>query len=208
MSSGGRGLVLRAALPHHVPAHRAVRHLRADVEQLRRAVDRVEVLGEGLPTPTRCPRDSAAPGMSSTPSIRPMSHSCGRACTGANPTPQLPITIVVTPCQHVGVSSGSQVTWPSKCVCTSTKPGVTSAPSASTVSRALPVDRADLGDDAVGDRDVGGAAGRAGPVDDRAALDHEIVHVSAAPRRRLVRHRTKRSGSSSAAKWPPRSKRV
>src|SRR5262249_46783180 len=54
------------------------------------------------------------------------------------PTPQLPITTVVTPCQQLGVSIGSQVTWPSKCVCTSTKPGVTSAPSASTVVRALP----------------------------------------------------------------------
>src|SRR5262245_53161148 len=84
------------------------------------------------------PSDNAAPGMSSTPSIRPISHSCLSGLTGAKPTPQLPITIVVTPCQHVGVSSGSHVTCPSKCVCTSTKPGVTSAPSAGTVSRARP----------------------------------------------------------------------
>ena len=59
------------------------------------------------------PADSAAPGMSSTPSIRPMSHSCRSGATGAKPTPQLPITTVVTPCQHDGVSSGSHVTWPS-----------------------------------------------------------------------------------------------
>ena len=51
MSSGVAGFVLRAALAHHVRAHRAVRHLRADVEHLRRAVDRVEVLGEVLPLP-------------------------------------------------------------------------------------------------------------------------------------------------------------
>src|SRR5437868_4431960 len=76
--------------------------------------------------------------MSSTPSMRPMSHACRSGLTGAKPTPQLPITIVVTPCQQLGVSIGSQVTWPSKCVCTSTKPGVTSAPSASTRSRAAP----------------------------------------------------------------------
>src|ERR1700719_2615581 len=76
--------------------------------------------------------------MSSTPSIKPMSHAWRSGFTGANPTPQLPITIVVTPCQQLGVSSGSQVTCPSKCVWTSTKPGVTSAPSASTVSRAFP----------------------------------------------------------------------
>ena len=75
------------------------------------------------PTPTGCPSDSAAPGMSSTPSISPISHSCLSGCTGAKPTPQLPMTTVVTPCQHDGVSIGSQVIWPSKCVCTSTKPG-------------------------------------------------------------------------------------
>jgi len=55
------------------------------------------------------PTERAAPGMSSTPSIRPMSHSWRSGFTGANPTPQLPITTVVTPCQHDGVSSGSHV---------------------------------------------------------------------------------------------------
>src|SRR6516225_4822168 len=74
--------------------------------------------------------------MSSTPSMSWTSQSSAPGRTGAKPTPQLPITTVVTPCQHVGVSSGSHVTWPSKCVWTSTKPGVTSAPSASTFSRA------------------------------------------------------------------------
>ena len=81
----------------------------------------------------------------------------GRA--GAKPTPQLPNTTVVTPCQQVGVSSGSQVIWPSKCVWMSTKPGVTSRPSASIVRRASVLASApasvDLGHDAVGDRDVG-----------------------------------------------------
>ena len=32
-----------------------------------------------------------------------MSHSCRSGRTGAKPTPQLPITTVVTPCQHDGV---------------------------------------------------------------------------------------------------------
>ena len=59
------------------------------------------------------PSDSAAPGMSSTPSISPISQSCLSGCTGAKPTPQLPITTVVTPCQHDGVSIGSHVIWPS-----------------------------------------------------------------------------------------------
>ena len=55
------------------------------------------------------PSSSAAPGMSSTPSISWIrkSRSSGRA--GAKPTPQLPITTVVTPCQPDGETSGSQV---------------------------------------------------------------------------------------------------
>ena len=79
--------------------------------------------------------------MSSTPSIRPISQSWRSGCTGAKPTPQLPITTVVTPCQPDGVSSGSHVTWPSKWVWTSTNPGVTRAPSASIVCRAGPSTR-------------------------------------------------------------------
>ena len=59
--------------------------------------------------PHLMPSLSAAPGMSSTPSIKPMSHSCLSGRTGANPTPQLPMTTVVTPCQHDGVSVSSQV---------------------------------------------------------------------------------------------------
>ena len=76
--------------------------------------------------------------MSSTPSISCTSQASSPARTGAKPTPQLPPTTVVTPCQLDGVSQGSQVAWPSKCVWTSTKPGVTSRPSASTVRWARP----------------------------------------------------------------------
>ena len=66
-----------------------------------------------LSHPQRMPSDRAAPGMSSTPSISPMSHSWRSGATGAKPTPQLPMTTVVTPCQHDGDSSGSHVAWPS-----------------------------------------------------------------------------------------------
>jgi hypothetical protein len=51
--------------------------------------------------------------MSSTPSMSPMSHSRRSRLAGAKPTPQLPKTTVVTPCQHVGASSASQVACPS-----------------------------------------------------------------------------------------------
>ena len=50
---GGRGdrVFLGAARAHHPDAQRAVRHLRADVDCQRRARERVEVLGKGLPLP-------------------------------------------------------------------------------------------------------------------------------------------------------------
>ena len=52
MSSAVAGSLLRAALAHHVAAHRAVRHLRADVDARAACVSSdVEVLGEGLPAP-------------------------------------------------------------------------------------------------------------------------------------------------------------
>ncbi len=55
---------------------------------------------------------------------------------GASVKPQLPITTLVTPCQHEQVPSGSQKTWASMWVCPSTKPGDTTWPSASITSRA------------------------------------------------------------------------
>ena len=55
----------------------------------------------------------AVPGMSSTPSISSMRKLSAPGRTGAKPTPQLPITTVVTPCQLDGVTSASHVTCPS-----------------------------------------------------------------------------------------------
>jgi hypothetical protein len=43
------------------------------------------------------PSLSTVPGMSSTPSITLISHSRRSGLTGAKPTPQLPMTAVVTP---------------------------------------------------------------------------------------------------------------
>ena len=97
ISSGVAGSLRRAPLPHRVRAHRAVRHLHADVDAelpARRA--RRGTRGTS-PSSSRCPRCSAVPGMSSTPSISEMSHSSSPGRTGANPTPQLPATTVVTP---------------------------------------------------------------------------------------------------------------
>ena len=101
---------------------------------------------ETTPSPTGCPRAARCRGCPRRlPSAR-RACSCASGRTGAKPTPQLPSTTVVTPCQHDGVRCGSHVAWPSKCVCTSTKPGVTSRPSASSSRRAGAVDAADLDD--------------------------------------------------------------
>jgi len=51
--------------------------------------------------------------MSSIASMSSIRKSRLSAFTGAKPTPQLPMTTVVTPCQLDGVISGSQVAWPS-----------------------------------------------------------------------------------------------
>ena len=122
------------------------------------------------------PSCSAVPGMSSTDSIRATSSSSVPGRTGAKPTPQLPITTVVTPCHDDGVTCLSQHTCPSKWVWMSTKPGVTSAPSASTVRRAGALDLADGGDHPVADGDVGDAAGRTGPVHHEPVANVQIVH--------------------------------
>ncbi len=51
--------------------------------------------------------------MSSTPSINSISVCSAPGATGANPTPQLPITTVVTPLSDEGAIWESQLTWPS-----------------------------------------------------------------------------------------------
>ena len=77
-------------------------------------------------------------GMSSTDSMALAKNSASPSFTGANVIPQLPITTDVTPCQQVDVPIGSHANCASRCVCTSTKPGVTNLPSASSVRFAAP----------------------------------------------------------------------
>ncbi len=52
-------------------------------------------------------------GMSSTPSITLTKRSRCSARQGANPTPQLPPTAVVTPCDDEGASRSDHTAWPS-----------------------------------------------------------------------------------------------
>src|SRR3546814_7490383 len=57
---------------------------------------------------------------------------------GAKVKPQLPMTAVVTPCQHDEDPKGSQCIWASRWVCPSLKHGVTTWPSASITCLELP----------------------------------------------------------------------
>ena len=79
-----------------------------------------------------------AVGMSSTDSMSRAKYSRSSGRTGAKPTPQLPITADVTPCQQGDATIGSQKTCASRWVWMSMKPGVTRQPSASMVRAALP----------------------------------------------------------------------
>ena len=105
---GRRFLV--GAITEHVRAHGGVRHLRGDVHHARRGVERVEVLGERLPVPLDALVQRGAGDVFDAFHQLDEETSRHPGRTGANPTPQLPITTVVTPCQLDGVTSGSHVT--------------------------------------------------------------------------------------------------
>ena len=74
---------------------------------------------------------SAVGSMSSARSRLRTTSARASSRTGARVKPQLPMTAVVTPCQHEFAPCGSQKTWASRWVWPSMKPGVTTWPSAS-----------------------------------------------------------------------------
>ena len=86
--------------------------LRAEVDVVRAPLDRVEVLAEALPGPVD-PLVEHGAGNVLDPSMSEMRRSCASGRTGAKPTPQLPMTAVVTPCQLDGVMRSSHVACPS-----------------------------------------------------------------------------------------------
>ena len=102
ISSGVARLAVGAALAHHVQPQRAVRHLGGDVDVVRAARRARRGTRRSSASFHESPSCSAAPGMSSTPSISSISRSWSAGCTGAKPTPQLPMTTVVTPCHDDG----------------------------------------------------------------------------------------------------------
>jgi hypothetical protein len=75
-----------------------------------------------------CQRTAAAIAFAEISSARMMLLRIMSLCSaepGASEKPQLPMTAVVTPCQHEQLPIGSQNTWASMCVCPSMKPGET-----------------------------------------------------------------------------------
>ena len=172
---GGGRLVARAALAHHVAAHRAVRHLRAEVHHVRRAGRARRGTRGSVSQPHWMPAVSAAPGMSSTPSISPMSHSWRSGGhrreadaavahhDGGDAVPARRRELLVP--GGLAVVVGVDVD----------EAGRDERAVGVDLLAAAAVDRPDLGDDAVGDGDVGGAGRRAGAVDDGAPSDDEVV---------------------------------
>ena len=130
------GPLVERALAHRVHAQRRVADIHAVIDPLRQTLDGRQVFGEGLPGPV-----DARPSSPRSGCPRPRSGSArtilGPAgLHGASAKPQLPITTLVTPCQHEQLPSGSQATCASICVWPSIKPGVTISPSASTIRSA------------------------------------------------------------------------
>ena len=109
----GGGDVVAPALAEDVGAQRAVGEEGGDVEHAVHALDLVEVLGEGLPVPRHALVQGGAGDVLDALHELDQPVAVLDARAGAKPTPQLPITTVVTPCQPDGETSGSQVTWPS-----------------------------------------------------------------------------------------------
>ncbi len=123
------------------------------------------------------PSCSAVPGMSSTSSITAISASCASdvGWQGAKPTPQLPITTVVTPWLDAGISRESQVACPSRCVCTSTQPGRDQPAGGIDLAPPAARDATDRGDAPALHRDIARERRRARAVDDAAVADHQVV---------------------------------
>ena len=179
MSSARGRLLAQAALAHGVDPHRAVADHAADVDALGPALDRVEVLAVARPVPGQALHDRSRPGCPRpTPSSRPAPRG-RRACTGAKVTPQLPSTTEVTPCQHDDEPIGSHASWASRWVWMSTKPGVTTQPSASMMRRPSPTSAtAPTATTRSPSTATSAAHGRGpGAVDHGAVGDHQIVHV-------------------------------
>ena len=172
-----------AALAHHVQPQRArAAPARPTSMSCGRALERVEVLGEALPVPPQALVQRGAG------DVLDALHQLDQALVVARAHRREPDAAVAHHHGRDAVPRRRQQqiapTWPARrsgCGCRRS-PGVTIAPSASMRRAAGPVTRADVGDPAVVDGDVGGERCRAGAVDDGAAGDDEVMGHGWAPR--------------------------
>ncbi len=170
------GVVVRT-LTHHVGAQRGVRHVRADVERARHALERVEVLGERLPVPLDALVERgagdvldalheldqllAAVGAHRREADAAVPEECGRHAVPARRREvRVPGGLTVEVRVHVD------------------EPGRDERTVGIELAAGESADAADLHDDAILDRDVGSSRRRAGAVDHGAAPDDEVVHQS------------------------------
>ena len=86
------GLLLEGALAHGPGAQRGVADVAGVVDALGQPLERVEVLGEGLPGPRRCPRPSPPPRCPRPARGCARRGRVGRLGAGASVNPQLPMT--------------------------------------------------------------------------------------------------------------------
>ena len=102
----------RRARPSRTAAAAPWRHLGGDVDVVRPAARARRGTRRSSPSPRPGPRAARRRGC---PRRLPSARSGGRGpagCTGAKPTPQLPITTVVTPCHDDGAAG--RPTWPGR----------------------------------------------------------------------------------------------
>ena len=172
-----RGLVVRdAALAHHEGAQRRVGNLGADVEGARHALERVEVLGKGLPLPVdafgqhgagdvfHALHDADEPvalvGMHRRETDPAIAHDdAGHTVVGGRAEVRVPGHLAVVVRVHVDPAGRHD-----------RAAGVDLAPGGTELA-------ADLGDAAVGDAEVAGEARLAAAVDERAAANDGVEHV-------------------------------
>ncbi len=109
---GGNGFVIDAAIAHHIDAQRRMRHLGSDIDGEASSIDGVHVLGEAFPLPGQAFVQGRAGDIFDALKQFDQPAVCsGR--TGAKPTPQLPMTMEVTPFSDDGSSALSHDTCPS-----------------------------------------------------------------------------------------------
>ena len=145
------------------------------VDGQRRAVEVVEVLGEGPPCEVDA-RGGALVGDLLDDLEAAQQYSSPPGGQGATPKPHMPPKTVVTPWWLEGDAVGVQQSWASRWVWGSMMPGITKQPEASISSAAVASSSRPTSAIRPPERATSAANGATPAVDQRPAPDHEVVH--------------------------------